>query len=201
TTNHRPFVQHVLATGSVDPDWPVNGRALTASNGEETDASIVTDGAGGAIVAWEENTFLFVHHVNASVVLDPTFPSNGRPVRRVLTFPRPPELVAAGASGTAGSGAIVTWSDNNSGRDTNIFAMIVQTGATAGVDPGSSESGLALSRRGTNPSLGPVTLSFTLPHEAVVRLDIFDVSGRRVREVLSGAQPGGAHGAGWGVPD
>jgi hypothetical protein len=28
----RPFTQHVLASGAVDPNWPVNGRALTQSS-------------------------------------------------------------------------------------------------------------------------------------------------------------------------
>src|SRR5262249_14612952 len=95
-SNHRPFAEHVLATGSVDPAWPINGRALTGSTVEETDASIVTDGGGGAIVAWEEGPFVFVNRVTATGQLDPTFPANGRRVRLVNTFQRTPELVAAG---------------------------------------------------------------------------------------------------------
>jgi len=194
--NHDPFVQHVLATGSVDPAWPVNGRALSLSDGEETAASIVGDGAGGALVAWEQDSFIFVNHVRASGVLDPTFPVNGQFVRLVLTFQNDPALVAAGSGG-----AIVAWDDRDSGADANIFAMIVQTEATASVDPGVSGSSLALSRRGPSPSRGPVTLSFALPHAATVRLAIFDVSGRRVRELVSGFEPGGTHDVVWDLRD
>jgi hypothetical protein len=195
--NHNPFVQHVLATGSVDPAWPVNGRALSLSSGEQVDASIVADGTGGAIVAWEEDSFIFVNHVRASGSLDPTFPVNGRFVRLILTFQHNPELVAAGPSG----GAIVTWSDNDSGADSNIFAMIVETEATASVDPGTSASGLTLSRRGPSPARGPVALSFTLPHAAAVQLAIYDVSGRHVRELGSGVQTAGEHVISWDLHD
>jgi hypothetical protein len=193
--SHDPFVHHILATGSVDPAWPVNGRSLSSSNGEQVDASIVSDGAGGAIVAWEEDSFIFVNRVLASGALDPTFPVNGRFVKLVLTFQHSPELVAAGSGG-----AIVAWGDNDSNKDSNIFAMIVETEATLGVDPPSG-TGLALSRRGSHPARGPVTLSFALPQAAVVRLAIYDVNGRRVRELVSGVQPSGTHDVVWDLLD
>jgi hypothetical protein len=195
--SHNPYVQHVRATGSVDPAWPINGRALSLSSGEQVDASIVTDGSGGAIVAWEEDSFIFVNHVRASGILDPTFPVNGRFVRLILTFQHNPELVADGAAG----GAIVTWADNESGSDSNIFAMIVGTESTVSVDPGPAGSSLALSRQGASPARGPVTLSFALPHTAPVRLAIYDLGGRRVRELVSGVQPGGTHEVVWDLRD
>jgi hypothetical protein len=194
--NHNPFVQHILATGIVDPAWPVDGRALSLSAGEEISASIIGDGSGGAIVAWDENSFVFVNHVLASGVLDPTFPVNGRFVRLILTFQHNPALVAAG-----NGGAIVAWDDHDTSADINIFATIVETQSTASVDPGGSGSGLALTRRGPSPSQGPVMLSFALPHPAAVRLAIFDVNGRRVRELVSGVQPGGTHDVTWDLRD
>jgi hypothetical protein len=201
-SSHDPFVHHVLATGSVDPAWPVNGRALSLSNGEVFTSSIVGDGSGGAIVAWDEDSFVFVNHVRATGVLDPTFPVNGRFVRLILTFQHNPALVAAGgAPSGAGSGAIVAWDDHDSSADANIFAMIVPTEATASVDPGNTGPGLALARRGPSPSRGPVTLSFALPHTAAVRLAIFDVSGRRVRELVSGVESGGTHDVIWDLRD
>ena len=193
--NHNPYVQHVFATGVVDPAWPVDGRALSLSAGEEISASIVGDASGGAIVSWEEDSFVFVNHVRASGVPDPTFPVNGRFVRLLLSFQHHPALVAAGSGG-----AIVAWDDRVS-ADADIFAMIVPTEATASVDPGGSGSGLALSRRGPSPARGPVTLSFALPHAAAVRLTIFDVSGRRVRELVSGVQAGGTHDVVWDLRD
>ena len=195
-TSHDPFVHHILPTGSVDPAWPVNGRALSASNAEETDASIVGDGLGGAIVAWEEDPFVFVSHVRASGQLDPTFPFGGQRVRSIASFQRAPSLVAAGSGG-----AIVTWADNDPNRDANVFAMIVLTEATLGVEPSSTGPGLALTRSGPSPARGALTLSFALPHAAAVKLSIYDASGRRVRELVNDVEASGAHGVTWDLRD
>ena len=48
------YAQHVLASGAVDPVWPVDGRALCTAANSQDYATIVSDGAGGAIVAWED---------------------------------------------------------------------------------------------------------------------------------------------------
>src|SRR5262245_15244825 len=55
------FAQHVLSSGEVDAAWPVDGRALltdpitiATADGGQTSPVIVADGAGGAIVAWQD---------------------------------------------------------------------------------------------------------------------------------------------------
>jgi hypothetical protein len=195
--NHNPFAQHVLASGVVDPAWPDNGTALSLSSGEEIAASIVPDGAGGAIVAWEEDSFILVNHVRASGLLDPTFPVNGRFVRLLLTFQRSPDLTTAGAGS-----AIVAWSDAASSTDSDIYAVIVETGETLAVDPAETpRPTVALAHPSPNPARGPVTLRFSLTRAAEVRLAIFDLGGRRVRELVSGIEPAGTHGIAWDLRD
>jgi hypothetical protein len=44
-----------------------------------------------------------------------------------------------------------------------------------------------------NPARGPVTLRFGLPRAANVELALFDQQGRRLRSLLTGAQPAGEH--------
>src|SRR5262249_58727269 len=44
--------QHVLPTGALDPDWPAAGVVMSNATGMQFDATIVSDGDGGAIVAW-----------------------------------------------------------------------------------------------------------------------------------------------------
>jgi hypothetical protein len=197
--NHSPFAQHLLATGTVDPAWPVNGRALSLSGGKEGDASIVADGTGGAIVGWEEGADIVVNHVFGSGVPDPTFPVNGQFVRQVLDFERSPDLVSSGAGG-----AIVTWSDADllpEVPDFNIFAMIVLTQQTLSVDPGTPGSAITFARPSPSPARGPVTLRFALPRAAAVQLAIYDAAGRQVRELLSGTEPAGAHQISWDLRD
>src|SRR5206468_7448112 len=79
------YAQHVLANGSVDPSWLGNGRALCTAGGYgQWDPAIVTDGAGGAIVAWMDirggDPHIYAQHIRVSGVIDPGWPTNGAPV-------------------------------------------------------------------------------------------------------------------------
>jgi hypothetical protein len=48
------YAQHVLASGAVDANWPTDGRAVCTAPNHQFDISMLSDGAGGAIVAWED---------------------------------------------------------------------------------------------------------------------------------------------------
>jgi hypothetical protein len=194
--NHNPFAQHVLGAGLVDPGWPVNGRRLTSSGGEQVAAAIVGDGAAGAIISWEEDSFVFVNHILGSGVLDPTFPVNGQFVRLLLTFQHDPDLVASGRSD-----AIVVWADGTSSENFDIYGQLAATSITLDVDPMTPPAGIALAPVTPNPASGVVTLRFTLPHAASVSLAIFDPAGRRVREVASGVATAGEHAFTWDLRD
>jgi len=194
--NHNPFAQHVLGTGSVDPGWPVNGRALTSSSGEQVAAAIVGDGAAGAIISWEEDSFVFVNHILGSGTLDPTFPVNGRFVRLLLTFQHNPDLAASGAHN-----AIVVWSDADTAHAFNIYGQLAETSITLAVDPPTPTADIAFAPPAPNPAIGAVTMRFTLSHAANVSLAIFDPAGRRVRALASGTQSEGEHIFTWDLRD
>src|SRR5205814_2221142 len=94
------YAQHLLAMGGVDPAWPVNGRALCTATNYQTYPVIVSDGAGGAIVAWNDYRTASVGDIYAQHVL------------------------ASGAGG-----AIVSWQDNRSGNY-DIYAHHLRSGGT-----------------------------------------------------------------------
>ena len=48
-----------------------------------------------------------------------------------------------------------------------------------------------------NPAVGPARIDFELPRSTRVRLDIFDVAGRRVRRVIAGRMTAGRHSWSW----
>lgn len=52
-------------------------------------------------------------------------------------------------------------------------------------------------RPSPDPSRGPLTLAFSLPSPAEVRLELFDASGRRVRALVAGPLPAGRHRMRW----
>jgi len=118
------YAQHVLASGAVDPAWPTDGRALCTATNDQWYNAIVSDGAGGAIVAWHDyrsgNSFdIYAQHVLATGVVDPAWPADGRALC-TATEAAYPTIVSDGAGG-----AIVAWTDNRNFGNTDIYAQHV----------------------------------------------------------------------------
>jgi len=123
-TNSDIYAQHVLAAGTVDPAWPDSGRALCTNAINQQFPTVVTDGAGGAIVTWQDyrnNSYLDVYaqHVLASGVVDPGWPTDGRALSTAANDQQTPVIVTDGAGG-----AIVAWQDKRSGAS-DIYAQRV----------------------------------------------------------------------------
>ena len=187
------FAQHVKATGVVDPVWPAGGRAMSTSKQTQDFAEIVPDGAGGAVIAWDDSVHVVAGHVIASGLLDPAYPDTGRVLAARLSGD--PALVATG-----GAGAIVTWTDERKGTDTDIYAMQVLEAVTTGVeDP--PAGGFTLGHPGPNPARTSVVLRFATARDVPVQLRIFDAQGRLVRVLESGARAAGQHATTWDLRD
>jgi FlgD Ig-like domain len=125
------FAQHVLATGLVDPAWPSNGLAVSAGTAREEFPSIVSDGAGGAIVAWDDNRAgavgfdVFAARVLASGVLDRAWPAGGRALCTITGDQGRPTIASDGAHG-----AVVAWTDGRVSGTDHIFAEhVLATGS------------------------------------------------------------------------
>jgi len=195
TTVINIFAQHVRSNGTVDPAWPAGGRALSSANRVQTHAEIATDGAGGAIVAWDENTTdVFAQHVLASGALDPAYPERGRPLCTLPSQSGDPAIVA-----TPGAGAIVSWTDGRNGN-VDIFAMQVQEALATGVG-GSTPPPVSLISAFPNPASASMTLRFVLPGSGSASVAIYDVTGRRVRTLVSGTRPAGENALAWDLRD
>jgi hypothetical protein len=193
TVHLNLFAQHVLAAGTVDPAWPAGGRALFVTDRQQSHADMVSDGAGGAVIAWQDSEDVVAQHVLASGALDPLYPDTTRALCNL-----PSQQGDVGLVASSGGGAIASWTDsrNATGNGADIFALQVLNAGTVGVAPGVPRP-IAFARPSPNPARGPFTLRFTLPREAQVRLDIYDALGRRVRRVVSGAEPAGEHSLAW----
>jgi hypothetical protein len=57
--------------------------------------------------------------------------------------------------------------------------------------------GFALTGNHPNPFNPSTTISFTLPSSGAARLSIYDVTGRKVRDLVSSVLPAGAHEMVW----
>jgi hypothetical protein len=112
------YAQHVLASGIVDARWPANGAALCTAAGQQDFLAIVSDGTGGAILAWEDhrgaNWDIYAGRVSPAGAVP--WAMNGVALCSDATDQLYPRIVTDGVGG-----AIVTWDD---GR-TDVYARRV----------------------------------------------------------------------------
>ena len=125
------YAQHVLVSGIPDPAWPVNGRALCTAINEQSSPVIVSDGSGGAIVAWQDyrsgtNYDIYAQHVLATGFVDPAWPLNGRALCQAANNQNFPKLAPDGAGG-----AVACWDDYRAGPNGDIYAQRVSAGGAA----------------------------------------------------------------------
>jgi hypothetical protein len=195
TVHLNMFAHHVLANGALDPAWPPAGRALSNVTRMQTNAEIVSDAAGGAVVAWQDSEDVVAQHVLANGTLDPAYPDSFLEVCNL-----PSQQVDLALVATPGAGAIMSWTDNRNGTDTDIFAMqVLEAGVVDATNIG--PAALAFAPTGPNPASDSITLRFRLPRASRTSLAIFDVQGRRVRALATGLRPAGEQAVTWNRRD
>ncbi len=135
------YAQHILANGEIDPTWPADGSAVCTATGDQMECSIASDGAGGAIVAWQDfrtgnDQDIYAQHVRADGTVDPAWPADGRAVCTATNNQYAPKAVADDHAGT-----VIAWFDYRSGT-ADIYAMRVLADGT--LDPPWPADGRAL---------------------------------------------------------
>ena len=103
------YAQHITASGAVL--WSAGGNPVAAIEGDQEAPSMVSDGAGGAIIAWNDSrpdTFSTIYAQRVSTSGMPLWTTNGVPVLKasVASSFDAPALVSDG-----NHGAIVGWDD------------------------------------------------------------------------------------------
>ncbi len=135
------YAQHVLASGAVDPAWPVDGIAVCTEVGDQDQVRMTPDGAGGAILVWQDqrsgDVDIYAHHVQANGIADPAWPVDGLPVCTAPFNQFSPVLIGDGAGG-----ALISWYDLRSGNRDVYADHVLANGTT---DLNWPSDGLALS--------------------------------------------------------
>ncbi len=134
------FAHHVLANGTLDPAWGPSGLPVIAFDGFQWSWEITSDGAGGAIVVWEDSRIapsdIYAQRVRANGSLDPAWPANGRLICSANSRQYRPVPVPDGASG-----AIVAWLDT---RNAGMIVCAQHLLANGSVDPAWPADGIPL---------------------------------------------------------
>ncbi len=141
-TSANVYVQRVLASGAIDPQWPAQGLAICVSPFIQRFPSLVVDGPGSAIVLWSDqrngtDDDVFAQRVRFNGTFDPAWPACGRLVSTAPFNQLFPLAVSDGLGG-----AIVTWQDRRNGVNTDFYAHHILSGG--GLDPSWTANGSAV---------------------------------------------------------
>jgi len=119
--NEDIYAQRINATGVVQ--WTANGIPICTVTGNQGYAVITTDGAGGAIITWANETALkiFAQRINGSGIVQWTI--NGVVICNELSTS--PAIVSDGTGG-----AVISWQDDRSST-TDIYVQRVNGSGVA----------------------------------------------------------------------
>ena len=110
-----------------NPLWTLNGVPVVVKPNKQKDVKIISDGAGGAIVVWEDSSFGFWDiyaqriHQNGNIL----WASQGVPVCTAVFNQKNPRLVEDGMGG-----AYIVWQDRRSNVDYDIYAQHINSSGT-----------------------------------------------------------------------
>src|SRR5262249_2685791 len=114
------YTQRVTAAGGAL--WSINGIALCTATGHQYNPVTTSDGAGGAIVSWEDYRGgpgdIYAQRVNAGGT--PQWTNNG-----VALCSAPGDQLSPTITSDGAGGAIVTWQDGRGAISTDVYAQRV----------------------------------------------------------------------------
>jgi hypothetical protein len=177
-------------------DWN-NGFPFVATRGGRVAAINAYLGDGGY---WSGDVALVLHNALAWlagagwVAADPrdgVVPARNR-LDVVLRFD-----AAALARGTYSARIRVAGNDPRSSEVVIPVSLTVDSTQVSAVDDGGAPARYALLPNRPNPFHPATTIAYELPRVAKVRLVVYDVSGKRVRELVGGTRPAGRHRVTW----
>ncbi|MFN8176853.1 MAG: FlgD immunoglobulin-like domain containing protein [bacterium] len=121
------YAQRIDASGAVQ--WTANGVPVCTAVGNQLNATIASDGAGGAIVTWPDPRVGLVNHIYAQRI-DASgaarWAANGVLVCSAPNGQFVPEIVSDGVGG-----AVIAWQDDRSGTSYDIYAQRVNASGVA----------------------------------------------------------------------
>lgn len=102
--------------------WPASGFPVATGAGDQSSESIVSDGAGGALVAWWDTARIpyrvRLTRISDSGALSPGWPASGVDIAGLLGWTGSPQAVTDGAGG-----AFVVWVDGRAPTSIDLYAQ------------------------------------------------------------------------------
>lgn len=186
--------------GSIAEGWPSDGVEVCSSSDREDSPSAISDGQGGAIVAWRDSrglrSLVFATRILGDGMRDPVWPAAALPVAVTLREEGVPHLLPDGAGGF-----FVSWSEFPSYSPTGdpmLEDIVGQHLILSGVDPAWPAEGVAVQRALQNQYLMEMAQDgsdgalimwnderLSAPFVALHRIDLSRVLGEPAATVVS----------------
>jgi hypothetical protein len=119
------YAQRIDSNGNIK--WPLDGAIVTNKPAREHNEKIISDGAGGAIIVWEQQSGsgwdIWAQHLNSSGL--PMWQNGGIPVCLVAANKLNPKIQSDNKGGV-----IITWQDERSVGNFDIFAQRINSTGT-----------------------------------------------------------------------
>ncbi|MGH7741747.1 MAG: hypothetical protein ACRENS_06960, partial [Candidatus Eiseniibacteriota bacterium] len=172
--------------------WTPGGVACCITPGTQWYSSITTDRLGGAVVTWQDDRGPDVYAQRVNGAGSALWGSGGVAISTAAAYQQTPIIASNGASG-----AIITWQDSRSLAGWDVYGQNVNADGSLGGSllavPGTSVVSDLAVRGAHNPSMGALSLAFSLPADSPARIEVFDLGGRRVAARDVGALGSGTH--------
>jgi FlgD Ig-like domain len=173
------YAQRIDASGVAQ--WTTNGVALCTASGAQDRSSTATDGAGGAIVVWQDRRSgdydLYAQRIDGSG--SPQWTADGIVVTTASAEQRAPVAVADGAGG-----AFLAWQDaRNSEHDIFAHRLNGSGSIPTAVGRAPTLTEMTLSPNVPNPFSDQTAFDLHLPRDTDVDIRVYDVTGHLVRRM------------------
>jgi flagellar hook capping protein FlgD len=194
-TSSDIYAQRINA--AIAPQWlPADGVALCTNPANQVVTALVSDGASGAIAVWSDYRFTFAEEDVFTRRISATGVPQGAADGAAVCI-QPGRQVGATMISDGVGGAFLAWQDLRSGTSWDIYAHRIGPSGPLEVPVAEARGGLWLGPAFPNPAPGNTTFRFRLPDRMRVALTIYDLQGRRVRELIGGTLESGPGSAQW----
>ncbi|UCF04982.1 MAG: choice-of-anchor D domain-containing protein, partial [bacterium] len=116
------YAQRIDADGSTHVGWTPDGEEICTDTGYQNEPQIASDGAGGAIITWEDsrsgNSDVYAQRIDASGTGQ--YVPSGTAICTAIGEQNYCQIISAGIGI-----AIITWEDNRDSENTSIYAQSI----------------------------------------------------------------------------
>lgn len=194
-SNEQDIYAQSVSTGGV-VNWQKNGIPVcTEPKNPAAKQKMVSDGNGGAIIAWEDyrnDKFPDIYAQKVNKGGGSEWEPNG-----VAVCIAPSYQMAATLAEDGKGGAIIAWADYRNSSTFVIYTQYInpngKLGVITSVNPNLTSENIYLEQNYPNPWKNSTVVRLNLPNALKIRLSMYNTFGQQTVQIFEGQLPAGKH--------